>query len=148
MTKENIDTIDLLDNKDKAISPKVLNSGNNGFAIRLPICPMCGSGEVKKEKHHIIPKFLKPVVSITLSICKPCHQRINSVYVKYPSLASKNVSNNFVQFRENYDKLRISFNNKKLNRGQFGESLHTNLVTFLESIDSRITKMEDENDNL
>ncbi|MEK6882397.1 MAG: hypothetical protein AABY22_22445, partial [Nanoarchaeota archaeon] len=125
-----------------AIEPKILLSGNNGFAIRLKVCPLCGKEKVKKEKHHIIPKFLNPFMSITITICKPCHQKLNAMYVKYPSISVNNISNNFKEFRSNYDKLRTDFYNRKLTRSQFGESLWTNIVTFLESIDGRLNELE------
>ena len=115
------------------IEPKILLSGNNGFAIRLKKCPMCGIEDIKKEKHHIIPKFLNPNMNITISICKPCHLRLNSVYNKHPNLTSKNTSKDFIEFRTNYDTLRNDFNNRKLTRGQFGEGLWNNLITFLEN---------------
>ena len=119
------------------IEPKILLSGDKGFAIRLKQCPMCGEKKIQREKHHIIPKFLKPVINITITICKPCHNKLNASYVKYPKLSSKNISTNFQEFRENYDKLRENFYARKLTRGQFGEALWTNLVTLLEEMNKK-----------
>ena len=114
------------------IEPKILLSGNNGFAIRLKVCPVCGK-EGKMEKHHIIPKFLNPALNITITIHKACHLILNSAYNKHPNLTTKNTSKTFIEFRNNYDNLRNDFYERKLTRGQFGESLWNNLVTFLEN---------------
>ena len=119
------------------IEPKILLSGNNGFAIRLKMCPVCGLEKVRKEKHHIIPKFLNPFMSITITICKPCHQKLNATYVKYPSISANHTSSNFKEFRDNYDKLRRGFYDRKLTRSQFGEALWTNLVTLLEHMNKQ-----------
>ncbi len=122
---------------DKPLEPKIQVSGKNGFSIKLKACPVCGREKIKKEKHHIIPKFLNPFMSITITICNECHKKINATYVRNPGLTSKNVSSNFKEFKENYDSLRSDFYNKGLTRSQFGESLWTNLVTLLEEMNTK-----------
>lgn len=123
--------------KSESLDPKIQVSGKKGFSIKLKACPLCGREKVKKEKHHIIPKFLEPFMSITITICNPCHKKLNASYIRHPSLSSRSVSNDFKEFRENYDKLRSDFYNRELTRSQFGEALWTNLVTLLEEMNSK-----------
>jgi len=78
-------------------------------------------------------KFLNPALNITITIHKACHLILNSAYNKHPNLTTKNTSKTFIEFRNNYDNLRNDFYERKLTRGQFGESLWNNLVTFLEN---------------
>jgi len=42
-------------------------------------CWICGKDikESEKEKHHAIPKHLKPIHNILIPVCSGCHKRLN-----------------------------------------------------------------------
>lgn len=102
---------------------------------------MCGKdfkGKIKElTSHHSLPKVLKPVYNITIPLCEECHKKLNSLYVKHPNTTPNQVSNNFSEFKENYEKLKEMFSNHKLDRGAFGEGLWTNLINYLEDEENR-----------
>ena len=101
-------------------------------------CPRChlsyNTKARKKTQHHAIPLFLKPKTEVTVSLCKTCHEELNSYYkpsqinsIKY-GLSPKD----FEEFKANYTRLREEFHAKKIGRGEFGEGLWSNLVNYLE----------------
>ena len=102
-------------------------------------CPRCNenfnSKKRKKTSNHAIPKFLNPVTEITHSLCLECHQELNSYYKlqKIASEKNKIESKTFEEFEENYNNLRDDFHEKKINRGQFGEGLWGNLMSYLKA---------------
>ena len=77
-------------------------SGENAFHIEFKKCPMCGNLKGVRDKHHIIPKFLDPVMSMTIPICKKCHRKLNASYVKHPKSTPNNVSSSYEEFMDNY----------------------------------------------
>lgn len=99
-------------------------------------CLCCGvdGHQSKITDHHVIPLVMEPRANFTIFLCEKCHKRLNSLYVKNPDLTTKQVPGSFDEFKNNYQALRESFNNKKINRGQFGEALWTNLVNYLEEL--------------
>ena len=62
---------------------------------------------------------------------------MNSNYKNF-KLSENYGSETYNEFIKNYNKLRDEFNNKKLNRGQFGEGLWTNLLSYLKSIEEKL----------
>ncbi len=103
-------------------------------------CPMCHKDfnqlKNKKTKNHAIPQFLKPKTNIIHSLCLECHTELNSNYnqqkINYEQ--TKLEPKTFGEFKDNFDRLRQGFQDKKLNRGQFGEGLWSNLVSYLEAL--------------
>ncbi len=112
-------------------------------------CPACSkpynSTKRKKTSNHAIPKFLNPKTEITHSLCLSCHQELNSYYKLQKIASEKNAveSKTYEEFKTNYSDLRDLFHEKKINRGEFGEGLWTNIVSFLEEIDKRVEKIEE-----
>jgi len=102
-------------------------------------CPGChkpfNMTKRKKTEHHIIPIFLKPKTLVKINLCRECHDELNRCYRGQEIAAQKTriTSKDFVEFKENYTKLRGEFFDKKINRGQFGEGLWSNLVSYLEA---------------
>jgi len=124
------------------MSLKSVNVNNTNVSINFNSCPQCGeafSDDVKSNKkrtlNHGIPKFIKPIRNILFPMCKECHEKLNSYYnlpkIQYRKNQVK--SNTFDEFKENYEKLRDEFHSKKINRGEFGGGLWSNLVNYLES---------------
>jgi len=116
-------------------------------------CPRCGVlfGAKKKKKtfHHAIPMFLKPKTEIEVSLCKKCHDELNSHYVHQAGAGGdiktvgKNKPKTFEEFLDNYKLLRNDFTEKtkgkeKTTNGKFGEALWFNLVNFLESLSEKV----------
>ncbi len=106
-------------------------------------CPKChrpfNKKKRKKTTHHVIPIFLKPKTEIEVTLCEGCHKELNNCYrgqeIAAQTQGIRFKSENFDQFKETYNKLRGQFYDKKINRGQFGEGLWSNLMSYLESID-------------
>ena len=100
-------------------------------------CPRCDltfqAPKRKKTKHHCIPQFMNPTVNVTMDLCLQCHAELNTYYklTKIQPLKNRKAKN-FEEFKEIYEDLRERFNANKINRGEFGEGLWTNLVNFLE----------------
>ncbi len=103
-------------------------------------CPRChnpfNSTTRKKTDNHAIPKFLKPKTEITHTLCLKCHKELNGYYItsKLQLISSKKSSSTFEEFEKTYEQLKEDYHNKKIHRGQFGEGLWTNLVSYLGSI--------------
>ncbi len=64
--------------------------------INTDKCFLCGKKIMhdKKEKHHSIPKCLKPKFNVIIPLCRKCHETINKLYVsqqrKDPNIKFKN----------------------------------------------------------
>jgi protein-arginine kinase activator protein McsA len=107
-------------------------------------CPRChrtfNLGTRKKTKHHAIPEFMKPLSKVLMNLCLECHTELNSYYriQEIQNKKYRKTSENFGQFIETYEKLRKDFYDKKINRGQFGEGLWSNLVSYLESTQNTV----------
>ena len=112
-------------------------------------CPNCNnhfnSTKRKKTSNHAIPQFLNPKTIITHSLCESCHKELNSYYKLQKIKCEKNKieSKTFEEFKINYEDLRDLFHEKKINRGQFGEGLWGNIVSYLEEADKRIKELEE-----
>ena len=119
--------------------------------INYQDCPSCGNTfnttNRKKTFHHAVPLFLKPQTIIEVSICKECHEKLNSSYVHTtPStltVVGKNQPKSFKEFLDNYKLLRDEFEDitkkkPKTENGKFGEGLWFNLVNYLEHIDEQL----------
>lgn len=102
-------------------------------------CPRCHGSynkkKRKKTKHHVLPKFLDPKTEVTITICESCHNELNSFYksTKIIAIKSQVTSTNWEEFEQNYHLLRGEYHEKKINRGQFGEGLWSNLMSYLGS---------------
>ena len=128
----------------------VLSKGENLRIIYKENCPCCGktfnSKARKKTKHHVLPKFMKSECEIIITICKECHEELNSHYDNNAIIRSKTKGRDikekpesFEDFLENYKTLRTEFYKKTKGKaqtanGKFGEGLWTNLVNYLEVI--------------
>lgn len=116
-----------------------------GIKLLYLACPRChrpfNKKKRKKTAHHAIPKFLNPRTEITISLCELCHKELNETYKGYEIMAHKHKkkSGSFEEFKENYLLLRERFHKKEIHRGQFGEGLWSNLVSFLESKEKTAT---------
>lgn len=105
-------------------------------------CPRChkpfSPTKRRKTAHHAIPMFLKPKTEIEINLCRECHEELNNCYRGQEIMGqTQNIrfkSKNFIEFKKVYTKLRGDYYDKKINRGQFGEGLWSNLVSYLESI--------------
>lgn len=101
-------------------------------------CPCChepfNTRSKRKTIHHAIPKFMNSKSEITMILCLDCHTRLNSFYnSQINHLNDQVTSSNWEEFKTNYTQLRQNFHNKKINRGQFGEGLWSNLISYLEA---------------
>ena len=130
----------------------------NGEKCRINYqdCPCCGntfnSKARKKTWHHAVPKFLNPETEIEVSICKECHERLNSNYVTQQNtnktkLVGKFKPESFEAFLNNYKMLRNDFQKKtkdkpKTQNGKFGEGLWLNLVNYLEYLDNKLDALQ------
>jgi len=119
-----------------------------GVVINYEKCPRCGNefdkGKHRKTKNHAIPQFLKPKTNIIHTLCLECHKELNSYY-KIQEIQAKKYrvkSKDFEEFMNNYQNLREEFYDKKLNRGQFGEGLWSNIITLLDSFNERLKQLE------
>ena len=120
---------------------KIVLNKEDSILLDYSECPRChrefNAKSRKKTTHHVIPTFLKPLTEIKITLCKECHEELNNCYRAQEIMAkTQNVrfkSKNFIQFKETYEKLRGDYYDKKINRGQFGEGLWSNLVSYLES---------------
>jgi len=121
---------------------KIILNKEENILLDYSECPKChkpfNSGERKKTKHHIIPLFLKPKTELIINLCESCHKELTNCYRGQEIIARTQKmrfkSKNFAQFKKTHEKLRGDFYDKKINRGQFGEGLWSNLVSYLESI--------------
>ncbi len=129
----------------------VLSKGENLRIIYKENCPCCGktfnSKARKKTEHHVLPKFMKAECEITITICKTCHEELNSHYDNNAIIKSKTKGKgikekpeSFEDFLENYKILRAEFHKKTKDKpqtanGKFGEGLWANLVNYLETLD-------------
>ena len=124
-----------------------LKSSEN-IDIIYDVCPCCSilfnQGKNKKTSNHAIPKFMNPKAEITHTLCLSCHRELNSYYRTQEIAYQKNKTepSSFEEFKENYNSFRESFYNKKINRGQFGEKLWSNLMAQLEDFENRLNKLE------
>lgn len=114
----------------------------NKLKFDMQNCMGCGrefNGKLKKENHHIYPLFLNPRIEVTIPLCSKCHDKLNDSYKHISSKGIKHfVANTFEHFNDNYKSFRDEYNDKKINRGQFGEKLWGNLVDYLECLDKRV----------
>jgi len=100
-------------------------------------CPRChnpyNAKSRKKTLHHAIPLFLKPKTMVEVALCKECHDELNKNY-SHIGKAKKTIIKNstFKEFKETYENLRDKYHSKQLNRGEFGEGLWSNLMSYLE----------------
>ena len=50
--------------------------------INMNICFICGKNfEGDKERHHAIPKCMKPVFNVLIPVHRHCHKELNKLYV-------------------------------------------------------------------
>lgn len=116
----------------------VLNK-EDSVKLEYKECPRChnpfNAKKRKKTSHHALPSFLEPKTSIEINLCLECHNELNSYYRQQAITGKKyrKVSSTFEEFFENYENLRKDYYDKKLNRGEFGEGLWSNLVTYLKA---------------
>lgn len=109
-------------------------------------CPRCHSPFNKKKKkktqNHAIPMFMKPKTEVIHNLCEECHNELNSFYKGSQIVAIKSqvISKDWEEFEQNYHLLRANYYDKKINRGQFGEGLWSNLISYLESIENKKNK--------
>ena len=75
-------------------------------------CFFCGKSLDKgtRERHHCIPKCLKPKINIIIPLHKKCHEKINAIYVsqqkKDVSIKLKNIlSDTIVKLTDAHDKI-------------------------------------------
>lgn len=105
--------------------------------LKYSECPMChksfNAGKRTKTSHHILPLLLKPLTDVKIDLCLECHEKLNKLTGHKEIASTMNLSNSFKEFKSNYEHLREEFFSKRINRGQFGEGLWNNLVSFLES---------------
>jgi len=112
---------------------------NESIKLKYSECPMChksfNTKSRKKTEHHIIPLLLKPLTDVTIDLCEECHQKLNKLtgHREITEIKDRKLSSSYKEFRDNYESLRADFYDKKINRGQFGEGLWSNLISFLES---------------
>jgi len=50
--------------------------------IKSNTCWLCGEETAQKERHHAIPQFLKPKKNLCITVCRKCHQKINSYTIQ------------------------------------------------------------------
>lgn len=107
--------------------------------IKCNECPRCHKTfnlkNRKRTKHHALPKFMKSKSELTIELCKECHEELNSYYNNV-TISTKDYnfkSDNFNEFLHTYNKLKKDFEEKKLNRAQFGSGLWSNLISYLKS---------------
>ena len=120
---------------------KIVLNKEDSILLDYSECPRChrafNAKSRKKTAHHVIPIFLKPKTEIKIILCEECHKELNNCYrgqeIVGQTQKIRFKSENFVQFKETYTKLRGDFYDKKINRGQFGEGLWSNLMSYLES---------------
>ncbi len=109
------------------------------ITLKYSECPMCHKSFNKKERlkteHHVIPLLLKPLTDIKMNLCEKCHKKLNKLTGnrEVNEVKFNKHSTSFGQFLETYEDLRKEYFDKKISRGQFGEGLWSNLVSFLES---------------
>lgn len=52
--------------------------------FEINYCIFCGGefgkGELKKTKHHCIPRHLNPIFNVLIPLHHKCHEKINKVY--------------------------------------------------------------------
>lgn len=107
--------------------------------LKYSECPMChknfNTKSRKKTEHHVIPLLLKPLTDITLDLCEECHKKLNKLTGNREVIEARDgvSSSSYEEFIDNYKSLRGEFFDKKINRGQFGEGLWSNLISFLGS---------------
>lgn len=57
---------------------------NHLVQLESGFCFMCGKpfneGDLKKTKHHCIPRTLKPKRNVTLPVHMECHKKLNGLY--------------------------------------------------------------------
>lgn len=126
-----------------------IEESETGCTINFPKCPRCGLSynrtDRKRTKHHAIPSFMNPIKNIIMDLCLKCHEELNESYNLFVIRNRKHRSENFQEFHQKYEDLRESFTDKKITRGEFGEGLWTNLVSYLEEQDKRIRELMKEN---
>ena len=50
--------------------------------LNMNICFICGKNfEGDKERHHAIPKCLKPAFNVLIPVHRRCHKELNKMYV-------------------------------------------------------------------
>lgn len=50
--------------------------------INMNMCFICGKGfEGDKERHHAIPRCMKPAFNVLIPIHRHCHKELNKLYV-------------------------------------------------------------------
>lgn len=107
--------------------------------LKYSECPMChksfNTGKRKKTEHHIIPLLLNPLTKITMDLCEECHGKLNKLtgQKEINSVEFNKCSTSFKKFKNTYEELQKDFYAQKIHKGQFGEGLWSNLVSFLES---------------
>ena len=117
--------------------------------LNYATCPCCGGTfnmkDRKKTEHHAIPKFMKPITDVTVTLCKKCHELLNSNYTSQEKgnaikTVGKSQPKSFEDFLDNYKLMKKDFLAKKIDRGKFGEGLWLNLVNYLEFADQNFVK--------
>lgn len=114
---------------------RVILDNKENIELLYTGCPLCqksfNSKRRKKTQHHILPKMLKPKIKIVVNLCEECHEKLNKKTIM--EVKKQKFSPTFGEFKKNYNELRKNYYDKKINRGEFGEGLWSNLMSFLES---------------
>ena len=111
-----------------------------GITLNYRDCPRChrpfNAKKRKKTEHHVLPKFLKPLTDILMTICLECHNDLNSHYLNPNNLKNVNrtESTTFDEFTQNYGLLVHDFEKKKISRHAFDQASWANLISYLGSI--------------